>query len=200
MPLLPASLASAVRLSLHSFNMSNKGEGVKKSSQGKLFHTGERLPTQKPELHMGNSQSQIPEPFPLLSALQRHLYLWQCKHGVREQAVGNAITTGPVPMNLSGRYPLSRYGRGSGCAGWGPNELGPVPPTPEGAIRQEKAPACYRKAAPQLVWVAKHLGKMPVLPLQRPSSQSLFTGKHKGAGMSSGPYEWGLVRVFMAAI
>lgn len=98
---------------------------------------GETFPTQgnlflprSLSCHMGNSHSQIPEPSPLLSALHRHIYLWQCKHGVREQAVENAITTGPVPMNLSGRYALSRYGRAFGCTGWCPNELGSMSPTP----------------------------------------------------------------------
>lgn len=71
----------------------------------------------------------------------------------------------------------------------GPKRAGTRLSHPWGAVRQEKAPVCYRKAAPQLVWVAKHLGKMPVLPLQRPSSQSSFTGKHKGAAMSPGPNE-----------
>jgi len=64
-----------------------------------------------------------------------------------------------------------------------------LPPLGDSAVRQAKAPVRYRQAAPQPVWLAKHLGKMPVLPLQRPSSQSSFTGKTQRSRMSPGPHE-----------
>lgn len=151
------------RLSLPSLSLSNKGGGDN-------VHPEEPLPTQQSEplcseLPHGHSPWPNTKSLSLLSALHKHIFS-SVSPEVKMPGLGTGCrkccgTAGTEPMGSgSGGHLLCRFSRSLGC---GPHELGLVSPTPERPCsQQEKAPAHYRKAASQLVLVAKHLGKMPV--------------------------------------
>lgn len=151
-----------VRLSLPSLSLSNKGGGDN-------VHPEEPLPTQQSEPLC----SELPHghfPWPntksllLLSALHKHIFS-SVSPEVKMPGLGRGCrkccgTAGTEPMGSGSVGHLCRFSRAPGC---GSDELGLVSPTPQRpSSRQEKAPVRYRKVASQLVWVAKHLGKMPV--------------------------------------